>query len=74
MTPPTTQFEVPPSEKIAGGFQQAGKKEGGLGEEIFTRLLRAEGAVKWEQLRTAVRRAEPRGGSIPFKIGSHCVQ
>ena len=27
----------PPSEKIAGGFQQAGKKEGGLGEGIFAR-------------------------------------
>ena len=38
LTPPTTQFEVPPSEKIAGGFQQAGKKEGGWGEGIFARL------------------------------------
>ncbi|GEM_PF-2686849 len=28
----------PPSEKIAGDFQQAGKKEGGLGEGIFARL------------------------------------
>jgi len=27
-----------PPEKIAGGFQQAGKKEGGLGEGIFARL------------------------------------
>jgi len=25
--------------KIAGGFQQAGKKEWGLGEGIFARLL-----------------------------------
>ena len=31
LNPPTTQFEASsPSEKIAGGFQQAGKKEGGL--------------------------------------------
>jgi predicted secreted protein len=30
-----------PSEKIAGYFQQAGKKEGGLGEGIFARLLTA---------------------------------
>ncbi len=29
---------APPPEKIAGGFQQAGKKEGGLGEGIFARL------------------------------------
>lgn len=28
-------ISVPPSEKIAGGFQQAGKKEGGLGEGIL---------------------------------------
>ena len=34
-------LSAPPSEKIAGGFQQAGKKEGGLGEGIFDRLLSA---------------------------------
>jgi hypothetical protein len=28
-----------PAEKIAGDFQQAGKKEEGLGEGIFARLL-----------------------------------
>ncbi len=34
--PPTAQFEVPPpSEKTLSGFQQAGKKEGGLGEVNF---------------------------------------
>jgi hypothetical protein len=39
----------PPSEKIAGGFQQAGKKEGGLGEGIFARLLSALKARQgWE--------------------------
>src|SRR3989344_2962550 len=32
-------LSVPPSEKIAGGFQQAGKKGGGWGEGIFARLL-----------------------------------
>jgi len=43
---------VPPaSEKIAGGFQQAGKKEGGLGEGIFARLLSAEGGMGWEAAR-----------------------
>ena len=31
-------LSAPPSEKIAGGFQQAGKKEGDLGEGIFARL------------------------------------
>jgi len=51
LTPPTTQFEVPPpSEKIAGGFQQAGKKEGGWGEGIFARLLSAEGGMEWESV------------------------
>ncbi len=30
---------TPPSEKIAGGFQQVSKKEGCLGEGIFARLL-----------------------------------
>ena len=32
-------LSAPPLEKSAGGFQQAGKKEGGLGEGIFARLL-----------------------------------
>jgi len=32
-------LSAPPSEKSAGGFQQAGKKEGGWGEGIFARLL-----------------------------------
>ena len=40
----------PPSEKIAGGFQQAGKKEGGLGEGIFARLLSAEGGMGWKSV------------------------
>ena len=54
ISPPTAQFEVPPpSEKIAGGFQQAGKKEGGLGEGIFARLLSAPKArLGWEAARS----------------------
>jgi len=37
---PTTQFEVPPlSEKTLSGFQQAGKKEGGLREEFLSARL-----------------------------------
>ena len=55
---------VPPPEKIAGGFQQAGKKGRGSGGRNFCPPAN----------RAAVRRAEPRGGSIPFKVGSHCVQ
>ncbi|MFH1956395.1 MAG: hypothetical protein ABIJ28_01995, partial [Patescibacteria group bacterium] len=38
----------PPLEKIAGGFQQAGEKEGGWGEGIFARLFRSAGAMGWE--------------------------
>src|SRR3990167_7566905 len=34
-------LSAPPPEKSAGGFQQAGKKEGGWGEGIFARLLTA---------------------------------
>ncbi|MBU1421556.1 hypothetical protein KJ978_03700, partial [Patescibacteria group bacterium] len=48
----TIQFEVPPSsEKIAGGFQQAGKKEGGWGEGIFARLPKRSPAALPEALR-----------------------
>ena len=35
LTPPTTQFEDPPSEKIAGSFQQSGKKKRGSGGNEF---------------------------------------
>ncbi len=42
------RYAPPPSEKIAGGFQQAGEKEGGWGEGIFARLFCAVGAVGWE--------------------------
>ena len=46
-----TILSVPPSEKSAGGFQQAGKKEGGWGEGIFARLLTAPKArLGWERL------------------------
>ena len=60
-------FEVPPpSEKIAGGFPQAGKKEGGLGEGIFARLLSAPKARQgWEAARSCVSRK-----TKPAKIDS----
>ena len=44
---------VPHNSKSVCGInsaKQAGKKEGGLGEGIFDRLLRAEGAMGWERL------------------------
>ena len=41
-----SSLSVPPSEKIAGGFQQAGKKEGGWGEGIFARLLLSGGMAE----------------------------
>ena len=47
-----TQVEVPPSEKSAGGFQQAGKKKGGWGEEIFARLPKRSPAALLVQSRT----------------------
>ena len=56
----------PPSEKIAGGFQQAGKKEGGWGEGIFARLLSAPKARQgWEAARSCVSRK-----TKPAKIDS----
>jgi hypothetical protein len=67
ISPPTAQFKIPPpSEKIAGGFQQAGKKEGGLGEGIFARLLSAPKARQgWEAARSCVSRK-----TKPAKIDS----
>jgi len=42
----------PPSEKTLFGFQRAGKKEGGLGEGIFARLLSAPNArLGWKETR-----------------------
>ncbi len=51
----------PPSEKTLSGFQQAGKKEGGLGEGIFARLLSAPKARQgWEVARScSSRKAKP---------------
>ena len=45
-------LSVPPSEKSAGGFQQAGKKEGGWGEGIFARLPKRSPAALLVQSRT----------------------
>ena len=51
----------PPLEKMLSGFQQAGKKEGGLGEGIFARLLSAPKARQgWEAARLcSSREAKP---------------
>jgi hypothetical protein len=56
----------PPSEKTLSGFQQAGKKEGGLGEGIFARLLSAPKARQgWEAARSCSSRK-----TKPAKIDS----
>ena len=56
----------PPSEKTLSGFQQAGKKEGDLGEGIFARLLSAPKARQgWEAARSCVSRK-----TKPAKIDS----
>ena len=50
-------LSAPPSEKIAGGFQQAGKKERSWGEGIFARLLTAPKArLGWERLNSVQKR------------------
>ena len=58
----------PPPEKSAGGFQQAGKKEGGLGEGIFARLLTAPKArLGWERFRLSAL-AERQNRKIFFSL------
>ena len=60
---------VPPPEKSAGGFQQAGKKEGGLGEGIFARLLTAPKArLGWERLRSLVPSREAKRNGFQFLL------
>ena len=64
-----TQVEVPPSEKSAGGFQQAGKKEGGWGEGIFARLLTAPKArLGWERLRSLAPSREAKQNIFQFLL------
>ncbi|MBU4141354.1 hypothetical protein KKE99_00565, partial [Patescibacteria group bacterium] len=58
----------PPPEKIAGGFQQAGKKEGGWGEGIFARLLSAEGGMGWESVSAIPLLAEYQNRKIFFSL------
>src|SRR3989344_1194966 len=45
-------LSVPPPEKSAGGFQQAGKKGGGWGEVIYAVLPSREAGLGWERLRS----------------------
>ena len=45
---------------------QAGKKKG-CAPKLKTEKTASLSTAAW-------RRAEPRGGSIPFKVGSYCVQ
>ncbi|MBU2544792.1 hypothetical protein KJ618_05015 [Patescibacteria group bacterium] len=59
---------LPPSEEIAGGFQQAGKKEGGWGEGIFARLLSAEGGMGWERLSSLAPSREAKQNIFQFLL------
>ena len=46
----TINYNSPAAEKNSGeARKQAGKKEGGLGEGIFARLLSAEGGMGWKR-------------------------
>ncbi|MBI4812486.1 hypothetical protein HY798_03570 [Candidatus Falkowbacteria bacterium] len=56
-------------EKSAGGFQQADKKEGGLGEGIFARLLTAPKArLGWERLRSLAPSREAKQNIFQFLL------
>ena len=47
----TINYNSPAAEKNSGeARKQAGKKEGGLGEGIFARLLSAEGGMGWKSV------------------------
>ena len=62
-------LEAPPPEKSAGGFQQAGKKEGVLGEGIFARLLTAPKARLWcERLRSLAPSREAKQNIFQFPL------
>src|SRR3989344_3239417 len=65
----TTLFlSAPPSEKSAGGFQQAGKKEGGWGEGIFARLPSREAGLGWERLRSLAPSREAKQNIFQFLL------
>jgi hypothetical protein len=61
-------LSAPPPEKSAGGFQQAGKKEGGLGEGIFARLPSREAGLGWERLRSLAPSREAKQNIFQFLL------
>jgi len=61
-------LSVPPPEKSAGGFQQAGKKEGGWGEGIFARLPSREAGLGWERLRSLAPSREAKQNIFQFLL------
>ena len=61
-------LSAPPSEKSAGGFQQAGKKEGGWGEGIFARLPSREAGLGWERLRSLAPSREAKQNIFQFLL------
>src|SRR3989338_6845188 len=66
----TTLFlSAPPSEKSAGGFQQAGKKEGGWGESILAppAIPGSGTGVGAAPLSCSVKRGKAKHFSIPFR-------
>ena len=66
--PISIRNEAPPPEKIAGGFQQGGKKEGGLGEGIFARLPSREAGLGWERLRSLAPSREVKQNIFQFLL------
>ena len=61
-------LSVPPPEKSAGGFQRAGKKEGGWGEGIFARLPSREAGLGWERLRSLAPSREAKQNIFQFLL------
>src|SRR3989338_6029577 len=61
-------LSVPPPEKSAGGFQQAGKKGGGWGEGIFARLPSREAGLGWERLRSLAPSREAKQSIFQFLL------
>ena len=59
---------APPPEKSAGGFQQAGKKEGGLGVGIFARLPSREAGLGWERLHSLAPSREAKQNIFQFLL------
>lgn len=58
---------------ISKGVPSCRPRTGGVGQGRLYKMIRLRRRPK-KSLGGSSRRAEPRGGSFPFKVGSHCVQ